>query len=173
MVAGHAELRAKAVLRAAVIARPAAERLATPIRRDTFRTMSTPFQQQITFLYAEKPEASWRFYEEVLGLHLAQDQGFCRIYAAAPGGRGFLGICRARAPRASDNPRVEGGTVVTFVHQDVEGWYARLKEKGVEVSAPPAYSATYRVTSFFFQDPAGYTLEVQRFERPDWPAPGK
>lgn len=135
--------------------------------------MSSPFQQQITFIYAEKPEASWRFYEEVLGLHLAQDQGFCRIYAAAPGGRGFLGICRAREPRASDNPRVEGGTVVTFVHQDVEGWYERLKEKGVEVSAPPAYSATYRVTSFFFRDPAGYTLEVQRFERPDWPSPGK
>ncbi len=133
--------------------------------------MNAPFDQHVTFLYAEDPEASWRFYEEVLGLPVAQDQGSCRIYAAAPGGRAFLGVCRARAPRASENPRVEGGAVITFVHQDVEGWHARLAAKGVEIAQAPKFSETYRVTSFFFRDPAGYTLEVQRFERPDWPAP--
>jgi len=31
-------------------------------------------------------------------------------------------------------------------------------------------SAAYRVYHFFLKDPAGYTLEIQRFERPDWPA---
>ncbi|MBR0673658.1 VOC family protein [Neoroseomonas soli] len=134
--------------------------------------MAAPFDQHVTFLYAEDPEASWRFYEEVLGLPLAQDQGSCRIYAVAPGGRAFVGVCRARGPRAADNPRLEGGAVVTFVHQDVEGWHARLRAKGIEVASAPAYSAAYRVTSFFFRDPAGYTLEIQRFERPDWPAPG-
>ena len=105
------------------------------------------FAQQITFLYAEDPADSWDFYENKLGLSLVQDQGTCRIYATAPGDRAFLGICRARAPRASDNPRVK-------VPEQVE------------------YSEAYRVTHFFFHDPAGYLLEVQRFERPDWPAPG-
>lgn len=134
--------------------------------------MRPPFDQHVTFLYAEDPEASWAFYEQVLGLPLVQDQGTCRIYAVAEGARAFLGVCRARGPRVSDNPRVQGGAVVTFVTQDVEGWHARLREKGVEIASAPAHSAAYRVTSFFFRDPAGYTLEVQRFERPDWPAPG-
>ena len=128
--------------------------------------------QQVTFLYAEDPEASWRFYEEVMGLALVQDQGSCRIYAAAPGGRGFLGVCRARAPRAYANPRVEGGVVFTFVADDVDGWYAHLVAKGVAISNPPAFSEHYRVHHFFFHDPAGYTLEIQRFDRPDWVKPG-
>lgn len=134
--------------------------------------MPPPFDQHVTFLYAEKPKECWRFYEEALGLPLAQDQGTCRIYEVAPGSRAFLGICRARAPRLTDDPRVEGGAVVTFVVQDVEGWHARLAARGVPIAAAPAFSETYRVTSFFFRDPAGHTLEIQRFERPDWPAPG-
>ena len=129
------------------------------------------FAQQITFLYADDPAASWDFYENKLGLSLVQDQGACRIYATAPGDRGFLGVCRARAPRASDNPRVQGGVVFTFVDPDVEGWHARLKARGVKVPEQVEYSEAYRVTHFFFHDPAGYLLEVQRFERPDWPSP--
>jgi len=128
--------------------------------------------QQVTFLYAEDTEASWRFYEQVMGLALVQDQGTCRIYAAAPGGRGFLGVCRARAPRASGNPRVEGGVVFTFVAEDVDGWHAHLAAKGVAIPHPPASSEHYRVHHFFFHDPAGYTLEIQRFDRPDWVKPG-
>lgn len=127
--------------------------------------------QQVTFLYADDPEASWRFYEEVVELPLAQDQGTCRIYAADDSRRAFLGVCRARAPRATDNPRAVGGVVFTFVADDVDGWYRFLTEKGATVPEAPALSETYRVYHFFFRDPAGYTLEVQRFERPDWPSP--
>ncbi|MCW8087902.1 VOC family protein [Sabulicella glaciei] len=130
------------------------------------------FAQQVTFLYAEDPEASWRFYEEVLELPLAQDQGTCRIYETAEGGRAFLGVCRARAPRSEENPRAEGGVVFTFVTPDVEAWHARLAAKGVALPPAPQWSEAYRVTHFFLRDPAGYLLEVQRFDRPDWPEPG-
>lgn len=128
--------------------------------------------QAITFLYADPPEPSWAFYEGVLGLELAQDQGSCRIYAAASeGGRAFIGVCRARAPRTGDDPRAVGGVVFTFVARDVDGWHAWLKANGVEVPAQPAFSETYRVYHFFLKDPAGYTLEFQRFDRPDWSMP--
>jgi catechol 2,3-dioxygenase-like lactoylglutathione lyase family enzyme len=127
--------------------------------------------QQVTFLYSEDVEASWRFYSEILGLPLIQDQGTCRIYEAAPGGRAFLGICRAKAPRATMDPRVEGGVVITFIADDVDCWYEYLKARGVEIPYPPAFNEFYRVYHFFFQDPAGYMLEIQRFERPDWVDP--
>lgn len=131
--------------------------------------MRPALDQQVTFLYAEEPEACWRFYEEVLELPLVQDQGSVRIYGV-DGMRAFLGICRARAPRASENPRVEGGVIVTLVTQDVQGWHDFLAAKGVHLPMAPAWSEAYRVTHFFFQDPAGTTIEIQRFDRPDWPA---
>jgi predicted enzyme related to lactoylglutathione lyase len=135
-------------------------------------TTRPAIDQAVTFLYADPPEPSWAFYEQVLGLALAQDQGSCRIYEAASAGRrAFIGVCRARAPRASDNPRVVGGVVFTFVAQDVDGWHAWLKAKGVEVPAAPALSKDYQVYHFFFRDPAGYTLEIQRFEGADWTRP--
>ena len=131
--------------------------------------MRPALDQQVTFLYAENPQECWRFYEEIMELPLVQDQGSVRIYGI-DGSRGFLGICTARAPRASENPRVVGGVVFTLVTQDVEGWHAFLSGKGVALPMLPSYSEAYRVTHFFFNDPAGYTIEVQRFERPDWPS---
>lgn len=133
--------------------------------------MPPAIDQAITFLYAEPAEPSWHFYERTLGLKLVQDQGSCRIFEAAPGARAFIGVCRARGPRATDDPRAVGGVVATFVTDDVDGWYARLKESGADIPAPPALSTLYRVYHFFLKDPAGYTLEFQRFERPDWPRP--
>jgi catechol 2,3-dioxygenase-like lactoylglutathione lyase family enzyme len=131
--------------------------------------MRPPLEQQVTFLYAENPEECWRFYEDILELPLVQDQGAVRIYGM-DGSRAFLGICKARAPRAAENPRAVGGVIFTLVTRDVEAWHAFLTAKGLSLPMGPTYSEAYRITHFFFQDPAGYTIEVQRFERPDWPA---
>lgn len=126
--------------------------------------------QQVTFLYAQDAPACWAFYEQVMELPLAQDQGRVRIYEVA-GGRAFLGVCMAGAPRASDNPRVEGGVCFTFVTEDVDGWYAFLKARGAAIPKPPEHSAQWGIHHFFLHDPAGNLLEIQRFERPDWPRP--
>jgi catechol 2,3-dioxygenase-like lactoylglutathione lyase family enzyme len=53
----------------------------------------------------------------------------------------------------------------------VEAWHAALVAAGAEVLGPPALSADGGITGFFFRDPDGYLLEIQRFETPDWPAP--
>jgi len=124
-----------------------------------------PIDRPITFLYAQDAEASWRFYEEVLELPLVRDQGVARIYAI-DGGGACLGICRARGPRLSDDPRIAGGVMFTLVTQEVEAWHAFLTGKGLALAAP-VRSEAFGITHFFFTDPAGYTLEVQRFEAPD------
>jgi catechol 2,3-dioxygenase-like lactoylglutathione lyase family enzyme len=131
------------------------------------------FAQSVTFLYTEDMAASLRFYGEVLGLPLVLEQagGGCAIFAAAPGGRAFLGVCRARGPRQIENPRSPGGVVFTLVSDDVDGWHARLAAAEAEVLGPPALSAEHRVYGFFFRDPDGTLLEVQRFEDPGWPTP--
>jgi catechol 2,3-dioxygenase-like lactoylglutathione lyase family enzyme len=133
--------------------------------------MSPPpaFGQQITFLYAEDPAPCRRFYAEVLRLKLVQDQGGVAFYATA-GARGFVGICQARGPREVSDPRREGGVVLTLVSEAVEAWHAWLTARGVATEGPPVASG-YGITHFFFRDPAGYLLEIQRFDRPDWPRP--
>ncbi len=127
--------------------------------------------QQITFLYAEDPAACRDFYGRVLGLPLVQDQGFAAIYATG-GQRAFLGVVQARGPRQGREPRAEGGVVLTLVTPEVEAWHAWLTAAGVAAEAPPTANAATGITHFFFRDPAGYLLEIQRFDRPDWPAPG-
>ena len=130
-----------------------------------------PPGQQITFLNAADPAASRHFYAEILRLPLVQDQGGCAIFAAAPGGRAFLGVCQARGPRETTDPRREGGVVLTLVSDAVEDWHAWLIAHGVATDGPPGFNADHGITHVFFRDPAGYLLEIQRFERPDWPAP--
>ena len=78
--------------------------------------------QQITFLYTPDLLKTAEFYEDILGLDLALDQGSCRIYHTAP--NGFLGICeRANIEVDPDN------VIFTLVTPDVDGWYEMLKDK--------------------------------------------
>jgi catechol 2,3-dioxygenase-like lactoylglutathione lyase family enzyme len=118
------------------------------------------FDAQITFCYTEDPEASYRFYEETLGLLLVLDQGGCRIYRAARGA--YLGMChRLKAPKPS-------GVILTLVTDDVDRWYEELSAAGVAFEKAPAHNPEYGIYHCFFRDPNGYLLEIQRFDNPAW-----
>ena len=88
-------------------------------------------EQQITFLYTADLAATACFYEDVMGLSLALDQGTCRIYHVS--GNAYLGFCyRENAPQPSS------GVILTLVSQDVDGWYRALGARGVAVDRAPA-----------------------------------
>lgn len=115
---------------------------------------------QITFCYTRDLETTAAFYENVLGLRLALDQGGCRIYATA--GDAYLGFCgREEAPRPS-------GVILTLVTEDVDGWHERLSARGVEFEKAPAHNPDYGIYHCFLRDPNGYLIEIQRFDNPDW-----
>lgn len=105
----------------------------------------------------------------MLGLRLAFDQGSCAIFEVA-GQRAFLGVCQAHGPAEAMDPRRQGGVVLTLVSDAIEAWHAHLVAAGVMPEAP-AHSARPGITHFFFRDPAGYLLEIQRFDSPAWPRP--
>lgn len=116
------------------------------------------FEQAITFLYTADLEATARFYTDLLGLPLVRDQGVCRIFRIAPAA--YLGFCtHLEAPRPE-------GIILTFVCEDVDGWYERLRALGVEFIKPPAYNPRYQIYHCFLRDPNGYLLEIQRFDEP-------
>ncbi len=117
----------------------------------------TPIDQQITFLYTADLAASAAFYEEMLGLPLAVDQGDCRIYQVSRDG--LLGFCQC-----ANAPQQPAGIIITLVTQDVDEWYARLCARGVNFEHPPARNPKYNIYHCFLRDPNGYLLEIQRFE---------
>ena len=116
-------------------------------------------KEWITFCYTTDLAATARFYEDIVELPLALDQGGCRIYRVREGA--YLGFCD-RGPRPTD------GVILTFVTDDVDGWYEQLRSRNVDVLAAPRVHPEYGIYHFFFRDPNGYLLEVQRFDRPDW-----
>lgn len=122
--------------------------------------MQAPFEQQVTFLYTADLAATTRFYEEMLGLPIALDQGSCRIYRVSEDG--FLGFCE----RAGAAP---SGVIVTFVTQDVDEWHACLLARGVAFEKAPVFNSDYNIYHCFLRDPNGYLLEIQRFCDPAWP----
>lgn len=120
-------------------------------------------QSQITFLYYRDLARAARFYEDVLQLELCENQGDARIYRVAD--KAFVGIvdeekghCRAQETNA---------VLITLVAENVEDWYAYLKECGVKLLTEVKQPGSFPVKCFFFEDPEGYQYEVQRFLDPE------
>jgi catechol 2,3-dioxygenase-like lactoylglutathione lyase family enzyme len=118
------------------------------------------FDAQITFCSTQDLGKTARFYEEVLGLPLALDQGACRIYRVAD--RAFIGFCEHLEPART------AGIILTLVTDDVDGWHARLVAQGVVFERAPSLNARFQIYNCFLRDPNGYLIEIQRFEDPRW-----
>ena len=115
-----------------------------------------PFEQQITFISTSDLNKTAHFYENILGLELVLDQGKCRICRTA--GDAYLGYCESAGEIASNQ-----GVILTLVTEDVDIWYERLKINGVDIKEPPSENPYYKIYHFFFHDPDGYLIEIQRF----------
>ncbi|MCY3914754.1 MAG: VOC family protein [Chloroflexi bacterium] len=121
-----------------------------------------PIDAQITFVYTHDLEGASHFYEAVLGLPLAVEQGSCRIYRVLDE-NAYLGICQGDAA-----PEDISGLIITLVASDVDGWYERIVARGWECEHPPRHNEAYQIYHFFLRDPSGYRIEIQRFDREDW-----
>jgi len=117
--------------------------------------MAPTIEYPITFLYTRDLTKTAHFYETVLELPLARDQGDCRIYQA---GGGYVGFCQRM--HTLETPH---GVILTLVSNDVDAWYYRLCEKGVTFEKPPSLSPQYNIYHCFLHDPNGYLIEIQRF----------
>lgn len=115
----------------------------------------------ITFFYYDDIHAVVPFYEEVLGFELVLDQTMARIYRIAP--NCYFGIVDGN--RGHLKHQEKSAVLLTIVSQDVEGWHAKLKAAGV--SGQSEMLRGKFCEHFFFEDPAGYAIEIQRFHNPD------
>ena len=117
----------------------------------------------ITFLTYENLASGERFYEEILGFPLVEDQGWAKVYRICPGA--YVGLVSARG-KTTEQP-VGSGTLLSITVDNVDAWYERLKDvSGIEILSKPALVPGIPVYSFFFKDPGGYHVEIQAFTNP-------
>lgn len=115
----------------------------------------------ITFFYYPDIGLVRPFYEDVLGFELVLDQGLARIYRIAPGS--YFGIVDGN--RGHVRHQEKSAVLLTIVAPDVEDWHAKLSALGVRGLTEMRRGAY--CDHFFFEDPAGYAVEIQRFHSPE------
>jgi catechol 2,3-dioxygenase-like lactoylglutathione lyase family enzyme len=116
----------------------------------------------IAFYPCHDLEATRNFYERDLCLPLVRDQGTCLIFSVAA--NAYVGFCQHEAVPE------HRGLIVTLLTDNVDDFYQRLRQLGVETEAAPKQNDSYRIYHFFALDPDGYRVEVQRFLEPLEPA---
>lgn len=117
---------------------------------------------QISFLYYDDLAPIAAFYETVLKLPLVEDQGFARIYRLTD--CSFVGIVDGK--EGFHSPKSDNAILLTIAVEDVDRWYDYLVEQDVKILRQPNTYDSIQVRCFFFEDPGGYTYEVQQFLKP-------
>lgn len=115
----------------------------------------------ITFLYYRDLARAQRFYEEVLGLRLAIDQGWSKIYRIAGGAHVGLVDETRGAHRASDVKPVQ----LCLRVRDVDAWHDWIARQDVRGLTKPKSVEALGIRVFVLEDPEGYQIEIQSATR--------
>ena len=121
--------------------------------------MRPAINQSIVFTYTDDLDRAAEFFGGIMELPLVRDQGACRIYRLTE--TSLLGVCDL-----PDRPKDPAGVTITLVTDDVEGWYAFLRGKGVDFAEAPASKAQFGITTSLLISPHGYRIEIQSFDVP-------
>lgn len=114
-------------------------------------------------MYYDDLEAASEFYGEIMGFNLVEDQKWAKIYQA--GGCAHVGIVAGE--KGFHKPQEENAVLVTLLVNDVTHWYEYLKSQGVKILTKLEEKKDIQVRCFFFEDPGGYSIEIQRFLKPE------
>ena len=114
------------------------------------------YDEFITFLGTKDLKVTSNFYQNILGLTLYKDQKVCLIFNITKQSK--IGFCE-HIPVIHD----EKSPIITLVTEKVDEVYTKLVKNGLKISERPKLNQKFDIYHFFFKDPNGYTIEVQKF----------
>ncbi len=115
----------------------------------------------ITFLYCRDLPGAMRFYQEVLGLTLAIDQGWSKIYRICPGAHvGLVDERRGMNKWAETKP-----VQLCIRVPSVDDWYAYAQSLNLPDLSDLFENDDLGIRAFVFRDPEGYQIEIQSATR--------
>jgi len=113
----------------------------------------------ITFTYYKDLDKAARFYSEVMGFEQVIDVDFAKVYRIT--GSSHIGIVDGN--KGSIKPTEDKPIMISVVVHDIEAWYERLKEHGVDIFQLPQEASYLKMKTLLFRDPEGYILEILEF----------
>jgi predicted enzyme related to lactoylglutathione lyase len=121
----------------------------------------TAVQKVITFFYYRDLPAAMAFYETVMGLSLAIDQGWCKIYLI--GGNAHVGLVDEARGMHKAHP-VKPVQLCIRV-EDVAAWHRYAVGQGLAGLSELFENDALGIRAFVFDDPEGYQIEIQSATR--------
>jgi lactoylglutathione lyase len=121
----------------------------------------TSTQLAITFFYYRDLATAMTFYEDVLGLTLAIDQGWCKIYEICPGAHvGLVDETKGMNKWAAVKP-----VQLCIRVADVNSWFAYATDLALDNLSDLYVNGALGIRAFVFTDPEGYQIEIQTATR--------
>lgn len=115
----------------------------------------------ITFLYYRDLPTAMAFYENILGLPLAIDQGWCKIYRICTGAHvGLVDESRGMNKWQAVKP-----VQLCIRVPDVDAWHAYAQKEGLANLSDLFVNDALGIRAFVFNDPEGYQIEIQSATR--------
>lgn len=122
---------------------------------------ATDVQKVITFFYYRDLPRAMAFYEQVIGLTLAIDQGWSKIYHI--GGAAHVGLVdESRGMQRASNPKP---VQLCIRVADVDAWYAYARARDLAGLSDLFENDALGIRAFVFNDPEGYQIEIQSATR--------
>lgn len=123
-------------------------------------TKNEGFYGAVTWLYYEDMQEVQRFFEEKIGFNEIVDQGWAKVYQVSK--TGYIGLVDGR--RGMHSFTELKGTSVSFLVEDLEGWYSYVQGHQPFPLVQEMYTGKEdRYKAFVGQDPGKYFLEFNRF----------
>lgn len=117
-------------------------------------------QRAFTNLLCDDPDATARFYQDLLGLSRTGDFGWFILLGHDALPEFELGILdQNHATVPPELKRGIGGALLTFVVPDVEAVHAKAQALGAAIIAPPT-NTSYGQRRMLLSDPAGTVVDV-------------
>jgi len=121
----------------------------------------TPTQLAITFFYYRDLAAAMAFYEHIMCLTLAIDQGWCKIYEICPGAHvGLVDEAKGMNKWAEVKP-----VQLCIRVADVDAWFAYASDRTLNDLSKLFVNDALGIRAFVFMDPEGYQIEMQSATR--------
>lgn len=115
----------------------------------------------ITFFYVRDLPRAMQFYEDVLGLDLAIDQGWCKIYRLA--GQAHVGL--VDETKGMNKWAAVKPVQLCIRVEDVVAWYDYARHRQLEGLSDLFVNDEIGIKAFVFNDPEGYQIEIQSATR--------
>ena len=120
-----------------------------------------PNQLAITFFYYRDLPRAMAFYEDVMGLPLAIDQGWCKIYQLCPGAHvGLVDEAKGMNKWAEVKP-----VQLCIRVPNVDAWYEYCTGLALDNLSELFANDQLGIRAFVFNDPEGYQIEIQSATR--------